>query len=349
LIAGVKASSLISIQYLRALAALAVVTFHTLQWRTGGFDVGRAGVDIFFVISGLIMWRATAGRRVAPLAFLWRRLTRVAPLYWLATLATAGACALWPGFLDNVLPGWSHLALSLAFIPHLDPRGLPFPTLPPGWTLDYEAIFYLVFAGALLAPLERRAAIVAGALLAMVMGGFLLDNPLYILGANPLLLEFAAGVALARLAELRALPGRGWGLGLIAGGLAGLAGPALLGLWSELWRPLIWGLPAAMIVAGALSLEMAGGVPRWRPLERLGDASYSLYIIHLPVTAGVAHAVGTQRPWLFIPLALSVSITAAFACRAWVEKPLLDRLRGRAGGIEPPYASHVFNRLDQGP
>jgi exopolysaccharide production protein ExoZ len=305
-------------------------------------------VDVFFVISGLIMWRVTSGRRVPPLAFLWRRLTRVAPLYWLATLATAGACALWPGFLDNVLPGWSHLALSLAFIPHLDPRGLPFPTLPPGWTLDYEAIFYLVFAGALLAPPERRAAIVAGTLLVIVAGGFLLDNPIYILGANPLLLEFAAGVALARLMEIRALPGRKWGLALIAAGLVCLTGPAVLGLWSEFWRPLIWGLPAAMIVAGALGLELAGGIPCWRPLERLGDASYSLYVIHLPVTAVVAHAVGTRQPWIFIPTALTVSIAAAFACQAWVETPLMDRLRGRARGIEPLYAGHMFNRLDGG-
>jgi len=242
---------------------------------------------------------------------------------------TAATCAAWPGFLDNVLPGWGHLALSLAFIPHLDPRGLPFPTLPPGWTLNYEAIFYLVFAAALLVPKDRRARVVAGALLAIVAAGFLLDNPIYILGANPLLLEFAAGVALARLAEIRALPGRSWGLALIAAGLAAFAIPAMLGVWSEVWRPLIWGLPAAVLVGGALSVESAGGLPRWRPLERLGDASYSLYLVHLPVTAVVAHTMGTDRPWLFIPTALAVSIAAGFACRTFLETPLLHWLRDR--------------------
>ena len=140
---------LLSVQALRALAALAVATYHALQWADGGFEVGRAGVDVFFVISGFIMWHVTAGRDVDPGDFLWRRLTRVAPLYWLATLGVLGVALVWPAFLPEVRPGWTHLALSLAFIPHLDPRGLPFPTLPPGWTLDYEALFYLIFAGAL--------------------------------------------------------------------------------------------------------------------------------------------------------------------------------------------------------
>src|SRR5665213_2393583 len=91
-----------SIQYLRAGAALAVVAYHALQWLGGGFDVGRAGVDVFFVISGLIMWTVTAGREVSPGAFLWRRFTRVAPLYWLASLGVAGMAVIWPALLPPV-------------------------------------------------------------------------------------------------------------------------------------------------------------------------------------------------------------------------------------------------------
>ncbi|MEO8813443.1 MAG: acyltransferase, partial [Caulobacteraceae bacterium] len=211
--------TLLSIQYLRAAAALAVVAYHALQWRTGGFDVGRAGVDVFFVISGVIMWTVTSGRRLAPGAFLWRRLTRVAPAYWAVSLAVFAIAAAWPKFLPQVLPGWGHLALSLAFVPHLDPKGLPFPTLPPGWTLDYEAIFYLVFAGALLAAERLRAWLVTGALAAIVAAGFLLTDPVYILGANPMLLQFAAGVWIGRAAARGALPPRAWGFALIAGGL----------------------------------------------------------------------------------------------------------------------------------
>ncbi|HEY1447080.1 MAG TPA: acyltransferase, partial [Caulobacteraceae bacterium] len=192
---------LVSIQYLRAAAALGVVAFHALQWRDGGFNLGRAGVDLFFVISGVIMWRVTGAREARPAQFLWRRLTRVAPLYWLVTLIMAVLAALWPTFLTNVHPGLGHLLLSLAFIPHLDPRGLPFPLLPLGWTLNYEAVFYLVFAAALFAPRRAQAWIVAAALFGIVAAGLILNDPVYVLGANPLLWEFAAGLAMANLAD----------------------------------------------------------------------------------------------------------------------------------------------------
>ena len=66
---------LLSIQYLRALAALSVVAFHACQWAKIPFDIGSAGVDVFFVISGFIMWRTTSGTGVGPLAFLRKRAT----------------------------------------------------------------------------------------------------------------------------------------------------------------------------------------------------------------------------------------------------------------------------------
>lgn len=337
---------LLSIQYLRAAAALGVVIFHALQWRDGGFNVGRAGVDVFFVISGVIMWRVTGAGEGAPAKFVWRRLTRVAPLYWLVTLALTGVVLVWPAFLPNVHPATGHVLLSLAFIPHLDPRGLPFPLLPPGWTLDYEAIFYLVFAGALFAPRRAQAAIACGVLLAIVAAGLLLDDPVYILGANPIMLEFAAGIVVGNLAQMGALPGRRGGLVLLAAGVAGLAIPAMLGVFSELGRALIWGPPAAAIVAGALTIEDHGGAPRSRALARLGDASYALYLVHLPVQAVIAHTLGVLNPWLFVPAAVAASIAAGVACHAFIEVPLIRLARSLRLPIEPLYRRDTINRLD---
>jgi exopolysaccharide production protein ExoZ len=323
---------LLSIQALRALAALAVVAYHALQWDRGGFDVGRAGVDVFFVISGLIMWHVTSGRDVPPAAFLWRRFTRVAPLYWLATVGVLVVAVLWPAFLPEVRPGWGHLALSLAFIPHLDPRGLPFPTLPPGWTLDYEAAFYLIFAAALLGPRAWRGRLVVGALMAVTAFGFLVAEPYYYLGANPMLLQFAAGVGLGIAVESRLRPPRWMGAAMILTALAGWTTVQAGGLFTELWRPLLWGVPAFLTVAGALTLELN---PRAQPLPApaaraargLGDASYAIYILHLPATALVAHTLGWSHPWLFLSAAMAASIAAGLAGRAWVEKPLLRWLR----------------------
>jgi exopolysaccharide production protein ExoZ len=323
---------LLAIQGLRAAAALAVVAYHALQWDAGGFEVGRAGVDVFFIISGVIMWRVTEGRAVSPLAFLWRRVTRVAPLYWLATLLVLAIALIWPAFLPEVRPGWSHLLLSLAFIPHLDPRGLPFPTLPPGWSLCYEAAFYLIFAAALAGPRAWRGRVVFVALLAIVAAGFASPDDLYFLGANPMLLQFAAGIGLGVLAADRLLPPAWTAAPMLAIALALWTWEMTCGVFSELWRPLQWGVPAVLVVAAALTAELNGRfralpAPLLKAARVLGDGSYAIYILHLPATAVIAHTIGPRPMALFLPLALIASAAAGLAGRAWIEKPLLQALR----------------------
>jgi exopolysaccharide production protein ExoZ len=309
-----------------------VVAYHALQWCDGGFDVGRAGVDVFFVISGVIMWRVTSGRSVAPAAFLWRRFTRVAPLYWLATLLVFAIALRWRLFLPEVKTGWKHLLLSLAFVPHLDPVGLPFPTLPPGWSLNYEAIFYVVFGCCLLAPEPRRARLVVGTLSAIVVAGFFFPDSGYFMGANPMLLQFAAGVGLGVAAQRGRLPSRAWGVGLIVAALLVWVLIEEGGLFTELWRPLVWGVPAALTVAGALSIELSGKILRApralvAPALLLGDASYCIYLFHLPATAVIAHTMGYGDARVFLPVSLAVSTAAGLAAHFWIEKPLLARLR----------------------
>jgi exopolysaccharide production protein ExoZ len=58
------------IQYLRGFAALAVVFFHISERYGGPFKIGSAGVDVFFVISGLIMWATTAKQQITPRDFI---------------------------------------------------------------------------------------------------------------------------------------------------------------------------------------------------------------------------------------------------------------------------------------
>jgi len=94
-----------------------------------------------------------------------------------------------------------------------------------------------------------------------------------------------------------------------------------------LLRPCIWGVPATLLVVGCLGVEAHGGVFASRTLARLGDASYSLYLIHLPASAIVAHTLGVANAWLFIPAAIAVSVAAGLACHRWVEVPLIHWTR----------------------
>jgi exopolysaccharide production protein ExoZ len=161
-----------------------------------------------------------------------------------------------------------------------------------------------------------------------------------------MLLQFAAGLGLGVAAERGRLPSRAMGAGLILAALLVWTLVQAGSLFSELWRPLLWGVPAVLLVGGALGVEL-GGRPlrlpgRWTtPVLVLGDASYCIYLFHLPATAVVAHTLGYANPWLFLPVSMAASILAGLAARAWVEKPLLARLRRPFRATSPRGASRT--------
>lgn len=332
---------LASIQILRAAAALGVVLFHACQWSHVDFAVGAAGVDLFFVISGFVLWTATgeprsnsealAQRKATPGGFLLARAARVAPLYWIATLAVFAVARAWPQALPIVHPDLRHLVLSLLFLPHVGPGDDPFPLLPTGWTLTYEAFFYLAFALALACPRDRRLQVLSCVLLAASILGFGYHG-WYTLLCNPLLLEFLAGVWLARLwarGRLQALGAPG-GLGLIGLGVLALGACQVGGLRDDFLRPFVWGPPATAIVAGGLALEVWIGGRIARAGAMLGDASYSLYLVQAPLIAAFAWLTPGLAGWARTPLSVLLAVAAGPACWRWLERPLglaLGRLR----------------------
>ncbi len=298
-----------------------------------------AGVDIFFVVSGFIMVHASRdlpeGREGARL-FLGRRLARIVPLYWAATTLFLLTALALPTALNSGTPGPWQIVSAYLFWPSVSTVGLIQPVYSLGWTLNYEMLFYALFAAGLLLPRALGAATVTLALAGLV-GAEALAGPLPLplsFWGQPIVLEFAAGMAIAALRGRGLSLGTGPRLGLVALGVAVLLvaaqAPELSGSWSTtVWR----GSAATLLVLAA-----ACGPPRSEeplvPLQALaavGDASYALYLVHPFVIRGLREIMvrlGFGWPLLFMVLALAASVAAALLVHLLFEKPATRLARG---------------------
>jgi len=330
-----------NLQALRALAAWMVVAHHLRGplgevWSPLGETlIFASGVDIFFVLSGYVMVASTRGRKVSPTAFLRRRLVRIAPLYWLVTTAIVAALLAGLNPIGVASWGWRDLAASYLFVGVERSDGYPGPLLGVGWTLAYEAFFYATFALALLS--RANVAATAGALIVACILLGAIAAPASFIGqfyTAPILLEFAAGAGLAHLTLRR------WGGAMLGAGVAGLAiGAAALtaiapsgdlitpGGDGAIWRTICFGVPATLIVGGALALERSGVICRNRFMLDQGDASYALYLIHLPMIQIIEKAAGSGAALLLIAPPV-LALAAHFTHQGW-ERPVLIILRPR--------------------
>lgn len=314
--------TLYGIQYLRAFAALAVVVFHAAE-RTGEhFAIGAAGVDVFFVISGFIMWVISDRRPMTPQGFLLDRIRRIAPSYWLVTsVMIAGALV---GLFPNLKLTGAHILSSLFFIPAYSPStGEIWPVLVQGWTLNFEMFFYILFAAALFLP--RRWRLVY---LTAIFGSFFLiglvfkpASPVLNTYTRSIILEFLGGVLLAELWIRRWIAGTSLGLAFVGASLVGFAMIFLIGAD---FNETICGPLAIALVYGMVSLEADGSIGRVPLLTYLGDASYSIYLWHTLAISLIVKAAGaaglSATPTIVIAVIGGTILgTAAYE---FVEKPL---------------------------
>ncbi|WP_310339831.1 acyltransferase [Rhodoferax saidenbachensis] len=332
--------TLINVQYLRAIAALMVVWVHArdqFDWLKIQFPsgAGAAGVDLFFVISGFIMVYTTYGKKISPLDFMLRRIERIAPLYWAATLAILCVAAVAPALLKSTVLSGPHILASLAFLPMLSPA-FPnnyWPLHIPGWTLNYEMAFYLLFSVSLLAHGVWRIVLLGICLVGVVIGGIFWQlNGVWKFYSDAIILIFLAGAMV------------GYFMARIAPAKNAFMGTLLLSAGIMLWIFLqsaetghrLWsaGMPATIIVLGALVTPNVGTrFLAW--LETLGDASYSIYLSHIFCLAGLrvlSKLIGfviqdNFHGWIFMFVCLiACSATGVFVFK-YIEKPLASKVR----------------------
>ncbi len=284
-----------NIQVLRAFAALAVVWRHMTLWfeTDPGFGLmhsGRAGVDVFFVISGFIMFHTTQDKSRSTLDFWKDRLIRIVPLYWIITLATIGLFVLGLPSDEVKALNAGDIIAAFGFLPNVRADGDWNPIVNAGWTLTYEMFFYGLFGLTFFLKSQARAlALLTVFFVAIWLIGARVNFPFPLFRwSQPITLEFAAGGLLALLyrmpmnwPEARAR----WIAALLI--IAGVIGILVNGwIFGDATaeptplRTLVYGPFAAMIVAGALLFEKSGVVWNSRTLLLLGAASYSIYLLH---------------------------------------------------------------------
>jgi peptidoglycan/LPS O-acetylase OafA/YrhL len=346
-----------NIQALRALAILLVVMLHlttmahqfrptelpTASWA----GIGHAGVDLFFVISGFIMvvigHDLPQGIRSA-LLFLYRRGSRVYLPYWFWFLVALALYSIWPSLFMLEPDQLTGLLPSFFLIPTWTQQ-----LLVVNWTLKYELYFYLVCSAILLFPGKWRLYLLAGWL------GYLLIGQLYCdvltqrhcgrwfgFSVHPILLEFLYGclVAWYYLVCPPLKPHQAWGV--LSAGLVAIVCAFAFYTYADIdldqhraTRAALFGIPSLLMVLGAVLVERDAKGVMPRPAVVLGDASYTCYLIHLPVIQCVFLLLA---PVKIIPavaimvLAFTITIYSSLVGYRYVERPLIKLARSHFRG-----------------
>lgn len=355
-----------TLDILRGFAALSVVVYHVIElfdWKqfpSSGpllwFRAGWMGVDLFFVISGLVIGLSAfseidkSGPWNFQREFFARRLARIVPLHYLTMLV----------FIAFILPEllftnfWVNLASHLFFV-HNFSINLHGAINGSNWSLATEMQFYVLML--LVAPWVRtgRWWTIVATFLAIAWawryGVTMYVQPTTAQGPFPVFVaatqlpgmldEFVAGLLLARLVR------SDYGKKLLDGGLPvqialfALAVIMVTAAMSIYWRyASFWNYPLmitfwrsllalafALVLLFALSIKFTGILRKLlSPLFYLGTISYGIYLWHLPVLLSLK-----KLTWISPSLALTVGVglTCLFSCISWhfFEQPLVKRLR----------------------
>ena len=296
--------------------------------------IGHAGVDLFFVLSGLLIYGALIAGRWTYASFMRRRLQRLYPtflavfaLYLLLSVLLPGESKLPPGGAAEVL---RYLLANLLLLPGLFPIE---PLITVAWSLSYELAFYLFMPLLVMAlrlrqwtPAQRMALFAALALLTalniatvqghvrfvMFLGGVLLFETLQ--RRPPLAVPAAAALVAVAVA--------------LAVDVLRPVGDVGFAVRTVIMAVAFWALCQSALAqpTHALSRLLA-----WEPLRWLGTMSYSFYLIHSLALRAVFMVAGHLWPAQAMPLAwhlllamvcLAAALLASAGLFLLVERPL---------------------------
>jgi exopolysaccharide production protein ExoZ len=324
-----------SIQVLRGIAAMMVLLAHApmatkppagpfadFPWR-----IGAMGVDVFFIISGFVIAMVTERTRSGSADFLRNRLTRILPMYlvastFLLTLAPISASKIWN---------------TLFFIPLFDGHAYTNPAHWFGWSVALEMWFYMIFSAVLAFARQTAFTTYITVIVSAVMITFFYEGDWFaphFLG-SPLALEFVLGLLLYRCRHK--LGFRVSVCMMLIGALlmweAGSARPwlaihddSLASSKVAMLRVATWGLPSLLVVAGFVGLDLTTKI-RWpASLVWMGNISYSFYLMQ-PFAIIAMRIAHVSVWWVAFLWMFSITTVLAGLANMYIEVPLTRALR----------------------
>lgn len=342
---------LLNLQFLRAIAAILVAYCHahglivnrasSLNYQ-GAFwleessfiDIGALGVDIFFMISGFIIFYSTWNKKIEFKEFILRRIIRIYPIWSVAVCAMT---------IISLIPGTSasyslqSIILSLLLIPHYNNNGDIFPILEIGWTLNYEVLFYLTFGIFLFLKRKISLIIITVTYTCLVILGTFVEIPfaIYSVLTNIKLLEFVIGGWLSWLFI------NNYKLNNLGSLLIFII--LISTLYMFLFLEGIW-LLNSFYTRGTIALCFMAlfllypPLKYWNPAKYwifIGNASYSIYLFHMfpiIILSGL-----WKRGWLLPPATVHPAFVWVFVIMTgialglfmyrFIERSMLDMMR----------------------
>lgn len=300
---------IINIQILRALAAIIVIFVHAQDWVIkNGFSYGdyenltfnvrywgNVGVDLFFVISGYIMFMINSKKQRDSLDFLINRILRIVPIYWLLTFCIFILYLILPSLFRATTYGVEQVLTSLFFISHF--WGYEVPALYVGWTLEYEVFFYVLFSLTLLFRINN--------IYRLLILLIIFSISVYFSWYSSIAFDFLyGGVIFIMFDKFKWLKNYKnnffWVLIILA--FAYIFYHAHI---DQSDRYIYWGIPSAIILFSSLMIKEIKSVV----LSQLGDASYSIYLMQvftLPAMTKVLVKLTPNMPGILVFLIISI-------------------------------------------
>lgn len=346
------------IQVIRGIAAISVVFYHcktnltasdsfkeTLDWL---FNSGAAGVDIFFVLSGFVMVYSIENnideKKISSINFLLRRVIRIWPTYLFLSLIYL-MIQHYLGEVKNEI-NFKLIVKSVLFLPTAsdDPPHYGYPLLSVGWSLNYEMYFYCIFALSLLWKKYRYWFFFSFFIASLFLfpwiikntysfnpnAGVYFENTYLNFMTNPIIWEFAVGALIGIIYINKYLY-------------------QTIQRYTPNWIPYAvlvfvvwqfvsgfrgghgitnWGISAILLIVVSVFYFSAKKYPQ--RLIFLGEISYSLYLVHLPVQLLLRLIFELndlpmfQQGQSMLFLTVLVSLLAAYLSHELLEKRLFD-------------------------